>query len=576
VFVVRADPLSPDRGKYAFSQSLLRTVAYEMLSRRERKSRHVAAAEHLRAVFPDDGEDVAEVVAHHYLDAYQAAQEDSDAEELRMLALAALRRAGQRAATIGAPGTAEQAYRNAAGLAEDEPERLGLTHAAADAAMQAGSWEVALELFAGVTDGYRAAGLSREAAGVASQYGRAMRWLGRIEEDIELVSETLALLGVDALDPLVAELNGELGTAMTFAGRYDEAVPALERSLQIAEALGMPDVLCAALSRKALLSHYSGRSMEARILYDGGISIAEEHGLTLELQHLCNNCGDLCLNGDLPGAAEYLEKSLALARRLGNRALESLIAGNIMLLDLLQGRWEQVERLGVDLLGSAGDQRPEAEHLHERLGALHALRGETDEARRSLEQLAAWDQTDNLELLRAFSALAGAVAESEGDHEEALRRAGKVARDGMSGGAASENVRLTWPVAVDAAFALGRLDEAAELIALIADRPPGHVPPYMRAQVARARGLLAVAQGRHDAVESDLVTAVDALRALGYPYWLARAQTDLAAWLIDRDRDTEAQPLLDDAIGTLEGLGAAPALARARDLRSPRSDQVTA
>ena len=73
VLVIRADPLSPDRGQYAFAQGLLRTVAYEMLSRQERKPRHLAAAEHLRRVFPNDGEEVAEVIAAHHLDAYRAA-----------------------------------------------------------------------------------------------------------------------------------------------------------------------------------------------------------------------------------------------------------------------------------------------------------------------------------------------------------------------------------------------------------------------------------------------------------------------------------------------------------------------
>ena len=83
VLTIRADPLSPDRGQYAFAQGLLRTVAYEMLSRSERKPRHRAAAEHLRRAFPNDGEDVAEVIASHYLDAYRAAHDDPDADELR-------------------------------------------------------------------------------------------------------------------------------------------------------------------------------------------------------------------------------------------------------------------------------------------------------------------------------------------------------------------------------------------------------------------------------------------------------------------------------------------------------------
>ena len=53
VLVIRADALSPDRGQYAFAQGLLRTVAYDMLSRRERKQRHLAAAEHLSQAFPN-------------------------------------------------------------------------------------------------------------------------------------------------------------------------------------------------------------------------------------------------------------------------------------------------------------------------------------------------------------------------------------------------------------------------------------------------------------------------------------------------------------------------------------------
>ena len=131
VLTIRADPLSPDRGQYAFAQTLLRTVAYEMLSRSERKPRHRAAAEHLRRSFPNDGEDVAEVIASHYLDAYRAAHDDPDADELRTQAIAALQRAAQRAATVGAPQSAERAYRTAIELTGDEAQRTDLTRAAA-------------------------------------------------------------------------------------------------------------------------------------------------------------------------------------------------------------------------------------------------------------------------------------------------------------------------------------------------------------------------------------------------------------------------------------------------------------
>jgi predicted ATPase len=48
VLSVSADPLSPERGSYQFAQDMLRQVAYDTLSRRDRKTRHLQVAAHLR------------------------------------------------------------------------------------------------------------------------------------------------------------------------------------------------------------------------------------------------------------------------------------------------------------------------------------------------------------------------------------------------------------------------------------------------------------------------------------------------------------------------------------------------
>jgi predicted ATPase len=52
VVTISADPLSPERGSYQFAQNMLRQVAYDTLSRRDRKTRHLKVAVHLRAAFP--------------------------------------------------------------------------------------------------------------------------------------------------------------------------------------------------------------------------------------------------------------------------------------------------------------------------------------------------------------------------------------------------------------------------------------------------------------------------------------------------------------------------------------------
>ena len=128
VLIVSADPLSPERGSYQFAQEMLRQVAYDTLSRRDRKARHLAVAAHLRAVFPGDGEEVTDVIARHYLDALHAIPDDPDAAQIRGQAIAALVRAGERAERTGAPAQRRRQLRR---RRRAEPARTRPTAAAA-------------------------------------------------------------------------------------------------------------------------------------------------------------------------------------------------------------------------------------------------------------------------------------------------------------------------------------------------------------------------------------------------------------------------------------------------------------
>ena len=101
---------SPERGSYQFAAEQLRQVAYDTLSRRDRKARHLKVAAHLRATFAGDGEEVADVIARHYLDALDAVPADPDAAEIREQAIGALIRAGDRAERTGAPAIATTSY----------------------------------------------------------------------------------------------------------------------------------------------------------------------------------------------------------------------------------------------------------------------------------------------------------------------------------------------------------------------------------------------------------------------------------------------------------------------------------
>ena len=58
------DPRSPERGQYAFVQALIREVAYGTLAKRDRRSRHLAAARYFESLGEDE---LAGALAAHYL-----------------------------------------------------------------------------------------------------------------------------------------------------------------------------------------------------------------------------------------------------------------------------------------------------------------------------------------------------------------------------------------------------------------------------------------------------------------------------------------------------------------------------
>ena len=141
----------------------------------------------------------------------------------------------------------------------------------------------------------------------------------------------------------------------------------------------------------------------------------------------------------------------------------------------------------------------------------------------------------------------------------------------MSGGlgVAHEAVRLAFPVALDAAINLGDVEEADRFVEMLAARPRGEVPPFLQAQVTRAKALVAAARDDDETVEENLIAAEAMFRELGYPYWKARAQLDRAEWLLGQARRDESARLATEAAATFDAIGVAPMLARAVTILEP-------
>jgi hypothetical protein len=255
---------------------------------------------------------------------------------------------------------------------------------------------------------------------------------------------------------------------------------------------------------------------------------------------------------------------IAADRRRGDRYLEGLSVSNLMAVHLLAGRWQEADRMAVEFLDD-DDGRSGAEFIHYQLASLLALRGDSTAAKARLARIAAWEHAEAAELRAVHTAATICVTFAQGGAYEALEQGWSMLPEAIdSFGVAHDAVRQAWPDTLQAAIQSGRLEGAHAVLSLLTTRPNNDIPPYLVAHLLRGQGLTAAAEARHGAVEGDLRASIDGFRALGYRYWLAVAQTDLAAWLRSRGRHREAATPLDESIKALQAIGAGPALARAQ------------
>jgi tetratricopeptide (TPR) repeat protein len=548
---------------------MLRQVAYDTLTKRERKTRHLAVAEHLRSSFPEDGDEVAEVIATHYHHAHTAAPTDPDAEQILDHAISYYARAGNRAGTLGSPNTAQTHYQTAARLTTNEQDRATYTESAADMAYHAGRSADALVIYETVAAAHTTAGRTTDAARLQARIGLCLGKLGRNEAGIERMRTAIAALeNQPANAATLAELHAELGISFLFTNRPSEAAAHSEHALTLAAAHNLPRVLTRALGGRAISLVHLNRVVEAVGVMGIAIDVAHEHNLTYDEETQWINAGDMRNNSDLPGAVEALQAGLVLARRIGDADGQGWCLHNLAIAHLAAGGWDEADTHAQQAVSAAPDG-PTGALVRWPLVVLHSLRGQRHEAENHMSQLEQLADSDDMQDRAALNIGRAVVAITAGNPEDALANAGEEARNYL--GFRTEGFRWAWPLALEAALAAGRLDDAAGLLAPVADAPVGHVPPYLRAQLARYTALLNAARHQDDTVEADLRQAITILTDLDYAYWLARAEADLADWLITRHRPDDAEPLLAAATDTFSRLGAQPDLDRTRATASAQT-----
>jgi class 3 adenylate cyclase/tetratricopeptide (TPR) repeat protein len=533
VLSVSADRLSPEQGSYRFSQEMLRQVAYDTLSRRDRKARHLTVAAHLRATFPGDGEEVTEVIARHYLDALNAIPEDPDAAQIRGQAVGVLTRAAERAERTGAPAGAAASYAAAAELippGTEDGTAARLWERAAQAGITAGDFTAAIDHAARARADYLRLGEDRAAARAQAVAGRALRGLGRHTDAREQLSSAVEVLRADP-DPDAVEAMKELAALEVFSGSPD-ADRLTSEALNLGQALGVgPAQLGELFIQRALYHGTAERRPQAVSYLRESARLAAQAGDNFNVGRALVNLADMLSPSDPAGAADAARTAAGHLRRAGARVAVAITNLAEALLQL--GDWDAAE---VELTQAAGsDMLPDIEQIRWKRACLAALRGDAGTAETLLTGLPEAAASEDPQQRSAISILEALIAAARRRPADALHHARASLANTAALGISSENPRWAWPVAARCSYELGDTAVTRDLLALLDSFQPGHLAPMLRAERDLTCARMAVGE---DAAVS-FTAAIISLRAQSTPYHLAHGLLDQAEYLL-RAGDAEA------------------------------------
>ncbi|MGH9294871.1 MAG: hypothetical protein ACRD0B_06020, partial [Acidimicrobiales bacterium] len=537
VLQVSADPLSPERGSYRFSQEMLRQVAYETLSRTDRKLRHLAAASHLRGTFAEDGEEVADAIARHYLDALAAVPSGEDREEITAEALGFLVRGGDRSAASGALQRAAASYSSAAALAGGD-EAAELYEKAAVSSLYYDDHEAAISFAEAAIGHHMDLGELRGAARARGLRGSSLNRAGRTSEGRAELKAALEVLSLDPDSDTVAVLSRLAGLEST-SGNFAEGERLASEGLALAQGLDVGPVLPGQLFlAKGSCAASDNRLIEAAAYFEAAGRLGEAGGDPGIVALSQGNLADVFLHYDPKAAIEPARSSAAHAKRTGRRNTLAAAITNIVIAEIEIGHWDEAS--------ATLSQAIEEEHLdhlfvHLTGGLLAGLRGDDDRAATAAAAIEVQRSSGDAQDKSYFGLVDVLTSLSAKDQKGALSHGLSVLELREVLGIGADAMRFSWPLSARAARSLGDNRALEQLLAMLDEHPVGHLPPVLRAGRKLVKALVdadaALAAGGSGATSEPAVNAaslgdaISALREVGNPYELAHGLLDYAGTL---------------------------------------------
>ncbi|HEV8452388.1 MAG TPA: adenylate/guanylate cyclase domain-containing protein [Gaiellales bacterium] len=551
VLVMQTDPRSPERGQYEFVQALVRTIAYETIGRRERKRRHKAAADYLESL---GGEELAEVIAAHYVDAYRLAPDDDDAEQLRDHAKRGLLRAVERARSLAATGEAERLMRAAIELTDEPAERAQLLEEAGQLTIADGRPGDAIGQFEEADELLRELGELHGAARLRARQAEALFLEGRTDESVAVMEPAYSVLRDQEQDADLAALASQYARMLGFVDRIDESIEPLERAIDIAEQLREWATLSHALNTKALVSLSSGRPQEGRTLLLGALRVAEDaddHQTALRAHF---NLSFMAQWSDRLESGDD-QRGLELSRRIGDRNWERAFLMHQAAHLFRSGDWDSALEVAEESAQEAADQFALSAVLYP-LATILAWRGDTEAARLATEASGFQRDSPDRQARATWAWSVGMQRMAAGRWAEAAEAAASWRETGEALGLQHPAVKSSFVVWGESTLRAGDAASARAFVARVRSLPAGQLTPYVEAHGHRIAALL----GDCEDPAVELATAVTTLRRIGYRFDLMLALAD-APDVSPADTGWAAEARAE-ALEIARELGAAPIIER--------------
>jgi class 3 adenylate cyclase/predicted transcriptional regulator len=349
--------------EYRFQHLLVRDVAYGQILRAERAAKHQRAAAWIEAIVSDRAAEHAELLAHHYHQAYQLYRAAGvEVEGLAAKAMRASRDAGDRVAALGIYTGATRYYTEALALCPgadpargDLLLRLGRARVAGEGAGEEALREAhALLLEQG--DRVGAAEAEMLLAELAFLHGRG-------EERAGHVSQALALIADAPPSPGKATVLKGCMLHLVIANRHAEALQVAQQVLAMARGLGLRDLEGSALGTIGLARVDAG-DPEGIVDLQEAITTFEVLGTPGSIIWHLNLAYARAILGDLPGHAAALREGTAEAERFG--ALRWLRAARLHRVaeHYWNGEWDEAAAI-VDALTAEPRVEGQARHYLE-------------------------------------------------------------------------------------------------------------------------------------------------------------------------------------------------------------------